>query len=129
MMLKGKFGSKSASGGSISAVTLAPKVQLNVCVTTLSIHISIRFALSFVSPRDELMSSGRLFVRPTIAWVSWLISSEEAAVLSLSCREACAGTALRSSGSESLSIWSSSPSSSISSARRSSSDHPRSGHR
>ena len=60
------------------------------------------FPLSFVSPRGELMSSGRLFVRPRIAWVSWLISSEEAAVLSLSCREACAGTALRSSGSESL---------------------------
>ena len=62
-----------------------------------------RFPLSFVSPRGELMSSGRLFVRPRIAWVSWLISSEEAAVLSLSCREACAGTALRSSGSECLS--------------------------
>ena len=81
-----------------------------------------RFPLSFVSPRGELMSSDRLFVRPRIAWVSWLISSEEAAVLSWSCREACAGSALRSAGSESLFIWSSSPSSSISSARRSSSD-------
>ena len=36
-----------------------------------------RFPLSFVSPRGELMSSGRLFVRPRIAWVSWLISSDE----------------------------------------------------
>ena len=38
------------------------------------------FPLPLVSPRGEFRRSGKLFVKPSIALVSKLISSEEAAV-------------------------------------------------
>ena len=42
--------------------------------------LASRFPLSFVSPRDGFRRYGKLFVKPSIALVSRLISSEEAAV-------------------------------------------------